>query len=90
MIINFDQINDPINACEDVNNNMPLPPKIIHKSQEAYYNPSTDKINMPKMKSFSDSEGYYLSQKRQNLTICVRVLNIFRFKLKPRNSCCGV
>lgn len=55
----FDHINDSIKTCEDVINNMSSPPKIIHKSQDAYYNPSTDKINMPKMKSFTDSEGYY-------------------------------
>ena len=51
--------NEPIRVCEMIIENMPLPPKILTKSSEAYYNPSTDIINMPKIKSFIDSEAYY-------------------------------
>lgn len=49
----------PIETCEQVVNNMPLKPKILHKAQEAFYNPTLDIINMPKMKSFVSNESYY-------------------------------
>lgn len=48
-----------IETCEAVVENMPQKPKIQHKEQEAYYVPKTDIINMPKLKSFVDSEAYY-------------------------------
>lgn len=51
--------NDPIKACEKVIEDMPHAPKIVHKAQEAFYVPKTDIINMPKLKSFIDSESYY-------------------------------
>jgi antirestriction protein ArdC len=49
----------PIETCEQVLNNMPQKPKIQHKGQGAYYIPTTDIINMPKLKTFLDSEAYY-------------------------------
>lgn len=49
----------PIETCEQVVNNMPQKPKIQHKGQGAYYSPTTDIINMPKFKTFLDSEAYY-------------------------------
>lgn len=39
--------------------NLQMKPKIQNKGQEAYYNPKTDIINMPKLKTFFDSEAYY-------------------------------
>ncbi len=51
--------NDPISVCEEMLVAMPLKPKIQHKKNEAYYDPSGDIINMPKLKSFDDSEAYY-------------------------------
>ncbi len=50
---------DPIKECELVIEGMPLPPKIHNKGSEANYNPATDEITMPKVKSFVDSEAYY-------------------------------
>lgn len=51
--------NVQLQTCEEVLGNMPQKPKIQHKGQEAYYSPTTDIINMPKLKSFVDSEAYY-------------------------------
>jgi antirestriction protein ArdC len=51
--------NVAIESCEAVVENMPQKPKIQHKGQEAHYVPKTDIINMPKLKSFVDSEAYY-------------------------------
>lgn len=53
--------NDAIQACEAVIDNMPLKPIIKHKGQKAYYDPVLDYINMPKIKSFIDSESYYVT-----------------------------
>lgn len=51
--------NVAISTCEAVVENMPQKPKIQHKGQEAFYNPPMDVINMPKIKTFVDSEAYY-------------------------------
>ena len=51
--------NVQLQTCEEVLANMPQKPKIQHKGQEAYYSPTADIINMPKLKSFVDSEAYY-------------------------------
>lgn len=51
--------NDPITACEEMLVAMPLKPKIQHKLQRAFYHSYSDTINMPKMKTFVDSESYY-------------------------------
>ncbi len=53
--------NDPIRACEEVIENMQLKPIIKHKGQKAYYDPVLDFINMPKIKTFDDSESYYVT-----------------------------
>ena len=53
------QEHDPIWQCEKVLEDMPLCPKVVHKKQEAYYDPLNDVINMPKLKSFDTREGYY-------------------------------
>jgi len=51
--------NKEIPDCKTVIEAMPNAPKIVHKKAEAYYVPSEDYINMPKLKSFSSSEEYY-------------------------------
>ena len=50
---------DPIWQCEQVVEGMPKCPGIVHKKQQAYYDPLADVINMPKLKSFASSESYY-------------------------------
>lgn len=52
---------DPIASCEDIVAGMPKKPVIEHKSQKAFYNPSTDIVNMPRMKTFTDSASYYMA-----------------------------
>ena len=54
-----DSENAEIPDCKTVVESMPNPPKIVHKRAEAYYVPSEDYINMPKLKSFTASEEYY-------------------------------
>ncbi len=51
--------NTEILECMNVIEGMPNKPKIEHKKQEAFYVPSLDVINMPRMKSFKSSEDYY-------------------------------
>jgi len=51
--------NEPLSACEVIVEQMPNRPKIIHRKQSAYYNPSRDYINMPEFNSFEDSQAYY-------------------------------
>ena len=51
--------NDPILECEAIVQGYPNAPKIVHKAQHAFYSPTEDKINMPRQKSFIDSESYY-------------------------------
>ncbi len=38
---------------------MPLPPKLVHKGKYAMYFPATDTVFMPKIQSFEDSSAYY-------------------------------
>jgi antirestriction protein ArdC len=52
---------DPIKSCEEIIQNMPDPPEILHKEQRAYYNPLHDYINMPKPETFGDGPSYYSS-----------------------------
>lgn len=49
----------PLLECASVINEMKDAPEIIHKKPDAFYVPSEDYINMPKMKTFQSSEGYY-------------------------------
>lgn len=53
--------NEPIKMCEEIVKGMPCPPAIQHKEQEAYYHREKDVLNMPKRKSFMDSESYYVT-----------------------------
>lgn len=52
-------VNDPIARCESIVERMPNKPAIVFNENEAYYNPSLDIVNMPKMSAFTDSENYY-------------------------------
>jgi antirestriction protein ArdC len=51
--------NDPIESCEKIITEMPKRPEIRHNEQQAYYNKVSDFVNMPKMETFENSEGYY-------------------------------
>lgn len=50
---------NPLDECEAIVKEMPDPPTIQHKQQQAYYAPLTDILNMPKKKSFATVESYY-------------------------------
>ena len=50
---------EPILECTAIIEGMKDAPKIVHKKAEAFYVPSEDYINMPKMKSFKAKEDYY-------------------------------
>jgi antirestriction protein ArdC len=45
--------------CASVIGSMKDAPQIVHKKPDAFYLPKEDTINMPKMKTFKSSEGYY-------------------------------
>lgn len=44
---------------EAILNDMPSPPSIQHKENEAYYHPVKDLINLPRMNNFKNVEGYW-------------------------------
>jgi antirestriction protein ArdC len=48
-----------IEACDAVSKAMPACPDILHRVQQAFYDPNKDYINMPRKKSFVSSEAYY-------------------------------
>lgn len=50
---------DPIHECEAVISGMQGCPVIRHKEQRAFYHIVEDYINMPRKKSFKNSEAYY-------------------------------
>ncbi|MDA2927731.1 zincin-like metallopeptidase domain-containing protein [Acidobacteria bacterium AH-259-G07] len=49
----------PIQRAEKVVQEMPGPPKIERKSRQAFYQPSTDTIQMPPTELFRSDEEYY-------------------------------
>ena len=49
----------PITRCEEIASGMPKPPVIESKAQRAYYQPSTDVVNVPLPSSFEAAEHYY-------------------------------
>jgi antirestriction protein ArdC len=51
--------NPSIVACDDIVKNMPQVPIIKHAEQMAYYDSKADFINMPKRKTFKNSDLYY-------------------------------
>lgn len=50
---------EPLIECYSIVEGMKNPPKIVHKKADAFYVPSEDYINMPKLKSFKSNEDYY-------------------------------
>jgi antirestriction protein ArdC len=53
------QLNDPIEMCEKIIDEMPQRPEIQTGGHMAYYHPIHDYINMPERNAFIDSEHYY-------------------------------
>ena len=51
--------NEKLDMCESIIKNMPLRPEIKFKEARAYYSPTLDIVNMPRMETFKDSESYY-------------------------------
>jgi antirestriction protein ArdC len=51
--------NNPIEACEKIITEMPKRPDIRYDEHRAYYNKAQDFVNMPKVETFLNSEGYY-------------------------------
>ena len=54
-----DHLIEPLLECESIIHDMPHPPVIQSKENEAYYHPGKDFINMPKQKAFKSQEEYY-------------------------------
>jgi antirestriction protein ArdC len=59
MIPSITKPNKPLEAAEAILNGMSTLPPIVHEEQRAFYLPAMDIINMPKMETFVNSEGYY-------------------------------
>ena len=51
--------NNPLETCESVIKNMPHPPHVTHNECGAFYIPFYDKVNVPCIRSFENSEEYY-------------------------------
>ena len=49
----------PIDAAEEIVQDMPNPPAIRYGGRGAYYVPSRDEVQMPEMKNFTDSDEFY-------------------------------
>jgi len=50
---------EKLEQCEAVVLAMPQRPEITYNDQRAYYTPSKDRVNMPKMEAFDGAEEYY-------------------------------
>lgn len=50
---------EAIKSCEKLVRGYKAKPSIKHDSQQAYYHPTKDIVNMPKKESFDSSEAYY-------------------------------
>jgi antirestriction protein ArdC len=53
--------NDPIETCEQIVTNMPVPPG-FEQSDKAWYSPSNDVVGMPARGLFHSSEEYYATE----------------------------
>jgi antirestriction protein ArdC len=58
LAIKYNQL-EKLEQCENLVMAMPKRPEILHQEQRAYYRPSADCVNMPKMETFNNSEEYY-------------------------------
>jgi len=57
-----DVVNDPVEVADDLVNSYVSRQKgfkIVHNGNSAYYSPSADYVNMPKLETFVDSDSYY-------------------------------
>jgi len=52
-------VNDPIDLCETIINDMPSRPVIEHGGDEPYYNWQEDRVKVPKRENFILSDEYY-------------------------------
>jgi antirestriction protein ArdC len=57
--VDFKKNNNPIEACEAIYRNMPVPPEIHEEHDFAYYQGHGDLINMPLISMFNSRESYY-------------------------------
>jgi antirestriction protein ArdC len=53
--------NDPIETCEQIVTNMPVPPS-FEQSDKAWYSPTNDVVGMPARGLFHSSEEYYATE----------------------------
>ena len=53
--------NDPIETCEQIVTNMPVPPA-FEQSDKAWYSPTNDVVGMPARGLFHSSEEYYVTE----------------------------
>ncbi len=53
--------NDPIETCEQIVTNMPVPPA-FEQSDKAWYSPTNDVVGMPARGLFHSSEEYYATE----------------------------
>ena len=53
------KINNPLKTCERIINLMPKAPRICHDQPGAFYSPLYDKVNVPEIIRFDNSEEYY-------------------------------
>ena len=54
-----DADHEPIKEAQAMVEAMPNAPKIEHKEAQAYYRPSTDTVNMPRLGLFDSAESYH-------------------------------
>ncbi len=50
---------DPLEQCETVLGEMPCRPEIAYGGDRAYYQPATDRVQLPPRKAFPTAEGFY-------------------------------
>ncbi len=87
--VNDGESNDPIAMCEVIIQQMPKVPEIRFKENKAYYSMVEDFINMPKLKSFVDSESYYATLFHELIHSTGHQSRLFRkelMELKPFGS----
>jgi antirestriction protein ArdC len=60
-ILQETRTNDPIETCEQIVTNMPVPPA-FEQSDKAWYSPTNDVVGMPARGLFHSSEEYYATE----------------------------
>ncbi len=51
--------NQPLEACEQIVQQMPNAPSVNHGGGQAYYSPMMDHVQMPHLEAFENTEAYY-------------------------------